>query len=60
MLNSSAWILGQKKNKKQKKTKNKQTNKQKNKKKTVSVGFPNFSYGKLYLAKTVLSTLVNN
>ena len=30
------------------------------KKKPVSVGFPNFSYGKLYLAKTVLSILVNN
>ena len=27
------------------------------KKKPVSVGFPNFSYGKLYLAKTVLSYL---
>jgi hypothetical protein len=30
------------------------------KKKPVSVGFPNFSYGKLYLAKTVLSIPVNN
>jgi hypothetical protein len=30
------------------------------KEKTCSVGFPNFSYGKLYLAKTVLSILVNN
>jgi hypothetical protein len=30
------------------------------KKKPVSVGFPNFSYGKPYLDKTVLSILVNN
>jgi hypothetical protein len=30
------------------------------KKKTVSMGFPNLSYGKPYLDKTVLSTLVNN
>jgi hypothetical protein len=30
------------------------------KKKPVSVGFPKFSYGKLYLDKTVLSILVNN
>jgi hypothetical protein len=29
-------------------------------KKPVSVGFLNFSYGKLYLDKTVLSVLVNN
>jgi hypothetical protein len=30
------------------------------KKKPVSVRFPNFSYGKPYLDKTVLSILVNN
>jgi hypothetical protein len=30
------------------------------KKKPVSVGFPNFSYSKPYLDKTVLSILVNN
>jgi hypothetical protein len=30
------------------------------KKKPVSMGFPNFSYGKPYLDKTVLSILVNN
>jgi hypothetical protein len=30
------------------------------KKKPVSVGFPNFSYGKSYLDKTFLSILVNN
>jgi hypothetical protein len=29
-------------------------------KKLVSVEFPNFSYGKLNLDKTVLSVLVNN
>jgi hypothetical protein len=30
------------------------------KKKPVSMGFPNFSYGKPYLDKTVLSVPVNN